>query len=696
MRRKRPSVGSLSMQNYPNKSAGTVFINPAPPVPAPPVNIEAPLLSGTGAVESTVTCSSGVWTGSPTPTYTYIFYVDGIEEQNSSSNEFFVHETYDGLTITAEVTATNTEGSATEPASNSIVVGTIPVNTVEPTLSPSGIQSTGTLITINERTWDGTPPLTFEYRWLRDGIVIDGEDGKTYTIAIEDDGTVITAEVRASNAYGVSIWVLTSNQVDAVNAVAPSNVTSPVISGSTSLGSVLSTTNGTWSGTPATFSYTYQWKRNGSPIVGGTASTYTTVVADSTANITCDVTADNGVAPTATAGSNTLTMANYTPANTVAPSVTGTAVVGQTLSTTNGTWTNSPSSFSYQWYRGATPIGTNSASYTLVQADAGQNIKCTVTATNSAGSASADSNTVAIYSSLLDLVGSAQIAYDLRLVRGAQLSLPILKVRSSTANAEGELYFNSSYVVGMNSNVVVTAAGTSGLSVSQTVSLTTFVNSGGSNQSAAVITFYDQSGNAYNATQTDPTKQALIVSVGSLVVGPTTGKPSLLFDGTNDSYDINATYAISSTTAFSNVFVARPETPNQYQTVLSQKSNLTGFMNFFSNQTGYTDFQIGSQANFARTRYVGAPYGAVRLINAYYNGSGAGTAGNYSCKINNASASQLSGGNMAASNNTSKLGSDNNTSYFKGYFMVAYSWNANQTANESIINGNVNAYYGLY
>lgn len=180
--------------------------------------------------------------------------------------------------------------------------------------------------------------------------------------------------------------------------VAPSNVTAPVISGSTSLGSVLTTTNGTWSGTPATFSYTYQWKRNGSPIVGATASTYTTVLADSTANITCDVTADNGVAPTATAGSNTLTMANYTPANTVPPAVTGTSVVGQTLSTTNGTWTNSPSTYSYQWYRGVTLIsGATNSTYTLVQADAGNtsNIKCVVTATNSAGTASADSNTIA-------------------------------------------------------------------------------------------------------------------------------------------------------------------------------------------------------------------------------------------------------------------------------------------------------------
>lgn len=306
MRKKRPSVGSLSMQNYPNKSAGTVFINPAPPVPAPPVNIEAPLLSGTGAVESTVTCSSGVWTGSPTPTYTYIFYVDGIEEQNSSSNEFFVHETYDGLTITAEVTATNTEGSATEPASNSIVVGTIPVNTVEPTLSPSGIQSTGTLITINERTWDGTPPLTFEYRWLRDGIVIDGEDGKTYTIAIEDDGTVITAEVKASNAYGESAYIGTSNQVDAVNAIAPVNTARPVVSGTYVVGQTLSTTNGTWTGIP-TPTYSYQWYRGATLISGATSSTYTLASADAgnTSNIKCTVTATNS-AGSASADSNTV------------------------------------------------------------------------------------------------------------------------------------------------------------------------------------------------------------------------------------------------------------------------------------------------------------------------------------------------------------------------------------------------------
>ena len=176
-------------------------------------------------------------------------------------------------------------------------------------------------------------------------------------------------------------------------ATPPSNSVAPVISGSTSLGSTLTSTTGTWSGT-APITYSYQWKR-GATNIGTDSSTYVTVIGDSLANITCVVTATNS-AGSANATSNTLTMADYSPANTVAPSVSGTAVVGQVLTTTNGTWNNSPSSYSYQWKRGATNIGTNASTYTLVQADAGNtsNITCVVTATNAAGSANATSNTV--------------------------------------------------------------------------------------------------------------------------------------------------------------------------------------------------------------------------------------------------------------------------------------------------------------
>jgi len=183
------------------------------------------------------------------------------------------------------------------------------------------------------------------------------------------------------------------NKSTSGGSIPPAVVVAPVISGSTTLGSTLTSTTGTWTGIPIP-TFTYQWRRGASPIGGATSSTYVTVVADSLANITCVVTATNS-AGTANSTSNTLTMGNYTPVNTVAPVVSGTQAVGQTLTTTNGTWTNSPS-FSYQWYRGVTPIGTNSSTYTLVQADAGNTttIKCTVTGTNGAGTASVDSNTL--------------------------------------------------------------------------------------------------------------------------------------------------------------------------------------------------------------------------------------------------------------------------------------------------------------
>jgi len=78
--------------------------------------------------------------------------------------------------------------------------------------------------------------------------------------------------------------------------------------------------------------------------------------------------------------------------------ISGTAVVGQTLTASASGVTGIPTpTLSYQWKRGATNIGTNASTYTLVQADAGNtsNITCVVTATNAGGSANATSNLIA-------------------------------------------------------------------------------------------------------------------------------------------------------------------------------------------------------------------------------------------------------------------------------------------------------------
>ena len=84
------------------------------------------------------------------------------------------------------------------------------------------------------------------------------------------------------------------------------------------------------------------------------------------------------------------------PVNTVAPALSGTAQEGQTLTCSTGTWTGTPTiTYTYQWKRNGSNIGSaTNSTYTLVTADVGQSIKCTVTATNGAGSVNADSNTV--------------------------------------------------------------------------------------------------------------------------------------------------------------------------------------------------------------------------------------------------------------------------------------------------------------
>jgi hypothetical protein len=74
------------------------------------------------------------------------------------------------------------------------------------------------------------------------------------------------------------------------------------------------------------------------------------------------------------------------PVNTVAPSLTGTPALGQTLSCSTGTWANNPTSFSYAWLRSGAPIaGQASSNYVVQAADQGHAISCQVTAGNGGG-----------------------------------------------------------------------------------------------------------------------------------------------------------------------------------------------------------------------------------------------------------------------------------------------------------------------
>jgi hypothetical protein len=192
-------------------------------------------------------------------------------------------------------------------------------------------------------------------------------------------------------AVGLDLWIKTRSGGVAAAPAAPVNTGLPVITGTPTVGQTISTTDGTWTGSP-TPTYTYQWKRAGGNIAGATANTYTLVPADTAALITVTVTATNA-SGNASATSASFGTINLTPSNAVAPAISGSLTVGSVLTSTTGTWAGTPvPTYAYQWQRDTTNVGTNASTYTLVTADIAAMMTCVVTGTNTAGSSSATSN----------------------------------------------------------------------------------------------------------------------------------------------------------------------------------------------------------------------------------------------------------------------------------------------------------------
>ena len=232
------------------------------------------------------------------------------------------------------------------------------------------------------------------------------------------------------------------HRVTGAVGVPPSNTGLPNIADTTPVqGETLHVTDGTWSG-DAPITYGYQWKR-GSTSVGTSSADYLLIPADVGANMSCVVTATNaaGAVPATSNTVGPVTATGTPPASTGAPSIADTTPeVGETLHTTDGTWSGAPAptfgyqwhrvtvvpsggtpsiadttpvegetlhcdrgtwagtapiTYAYQWKRGATNVGTDLADYLLVPGDVTFNMSCVVTASNVAGSSSpATSNVV--------------------------------------------------------------------------------------------------------------------------------------------------------------------------------------------------------------------------------------------------------------------------------------------------------------
>ncbi|TJU81348.1 MAG: hypothetical protein E5Y15_21180 [Mesorhizobium sp.] len=185
------------------------------------------------------------------------------------------------------------------------------------------------------------------------------------------------------NRLGLGLGLQRGGGASASPAIAPENTVPPAISGNAYVGSTLTATTGTWLNGVDTFAY--QWKADGAN-VGSNQNTYVPVSGDVGKVITVEVTATNagGSTPASSAATSAVIAV---PVNTVAPAITGNALVGSTLTCSTGTWSGGGSqTYTYQWKSAGSNVGSNQNTYVPVTGDVGNTITCTVTASNAAGS----------------------------------------------------------------------------------------------------------------------------------------------------------------------------------------------------------------------------------------------------------------------------------------------------------------------
>ena len=271
----------------------------------------------------------------------------------------------------------------------------------------SGTAQQGDTLTTTNGSWTGSP-TSYAYQWQDCNTsgascsTISGATSSSYTLASGDVGHTIRVAVTATNAGGSTS--ATSAQTATVSAApAPSNTAVPAVSGTAQQGDTLTTTNGSWTGSPT--SYAYQWQdcntsgASCSTISGATSSSHTLASSDvgDADRVVVSACNTSGCGPATSAQTATVSAAPA-PSSTGVPVVSGTAQQGDTLSTTNGSWTGSPTSYSYQWQDCDSSggscsgiSGASSSSYTLASSDVGGTVRSVVTATNANGSTSADS-----------------------------------------------------------------------------------------------------------------------------------------------------------------------------------------------------------------------------------------------------------------------------------------------------------------
>ena len=347
-----------------------------------------------------------------------------------------------GYFLRAEISARNSVGWSTIYSATSSVVTTPPNEAptiVSPVLMYAQDDEAFAYIASNT-SWRAYPEVdnpTFQwYRCTGDaGMATDarpancsliaGATGDYYLLGAADVGLRLRVREHGENAHGEANSFSATSKVIA-NPV-PRNMGGPAaprLSGGAAVGFSLAASSGTWDGPSGLgFEFSYAWYSctaggtdtpasvpGGCTLISGeTGATFTPKAAHRGRHIRVAVTANNERG-TGVRFSSSLGAVGSGPSNTAAPTVSGSARIGQQLSAAAGTWSGSPT-FAYTWWRctvsgsdtPATPpdtcariSGATGNRFTVTAGERGWFIRVSVTGTASGVSVTRFSRTTVI------------------------------------------------------------------------------------------------------------------------------------------------------------------------------------------------------------------------------------------------------------------------------------------------------------
>ena len=362
--------------------------------PQPPANTGAPIITGSTQYGSTLSIgTAAVWTNSPTITRQW--FANGVAISGVTGSTYVTTLAEVGQGITYQETGT-VSGLApvTGIMSNSITVTNSAVTTPTPIAgsppSASGTFAVSNALALSAGGWNGSPTL-YTFTPYINGVAQtpigpQASASASYTLGTSAAGTAFSFTVLAANGSGNDAAGPISSATYNIPGAAPVLTASSTVaiydvtnSGGFYTGDTLALELGVWANNPT---YAYAWysaSAKGIKTLVGSLSTYVIQSSDVGCMISCVVTGTStgGPIPEEALGVGPCQASSLLPVWSVQPSLSPTsASVGGVITASVGTVSNSPT-ISYQWLRnGSVNIGTNSATYTIVAADAGSTITC--------------------------------------------------------------------------------------------------------------------------------------------------------------------------------------------------------------------------------------------------------------------------------------------------------------------------------